>query len=71
MIVNLGEDELTLIRSIYLSPEEIFRTGLDVSEFAELIKDPDGLLWVDFEASPPETDEKILQEAFQLSSTCH
>lgn len=57
---------MTLIRSIYLSPEGIFKTGLDVSEFAELIKDPGGLLWVDFEASPPETDEKILQEAFSF-----
>ena len=53
-----------MIRSIYLSPEGIFKTQLDVDEYAGLLEKPTGLLWVDFEATKPESDEIILQETF-------
>ncbi|MBN1535526.1 MAG: magnesium/cobalt transporter CorA [Anaerolineales bacterium] len=53
-----------MIRSLYYSPDEGIQTDLKVAEFAHILKSKKGFLWVDFEATPPETDEPILREIF-------
>ena len=41
-----------------------FNTDLSQDEFALALQDPGGVLWVDFEATPAEMDEKVLIEVF-------
>jgi magnesium transporter len=53
-----------MIRSIYFAKDGTLQTNLDPQAFAGLIKDEKALLWVDFEATPPEEDEPILHEVF-------
>jgi magnesium transporter len=53
-----------MIRSIYFTSQQELRTDLQVDEFKAALSDPNGLLWVDFEATQPETDEPILREVF-------
>jgi len=53
-----------MIRSLCYSKERQFQTDLEVEEFAEIMKGPGNLLWVDFEATPPDKDEPILREVF-------
>jgi magnesium transporter len=52
-----------MIRSLYFSNGQ-FRTDLEVEEFSKALQDPQGLLWVDFEETPSETDEPILRKVF-------
>ena len=52
-----------MIRSLYFSKGQ-FRTDLEVEEFSKALQDPQGLLWVDFEETPSETDEPILRKVF-------
>lgn len=40
------------------------RTGLTQPEITAALEDPDGLLWVDFEATSPEHDEPFMREVF-------
>jgi len=53
-----------MIRSLYYSPDKAIETDLKVAEFAHILKTKQGFLWVDFEATPPETDEPILIDIF-------
>jgi magnesium transporter len=53
-----------MIRSLYHTPEKGIQTDYKVAEFAHILKSKHGFLWVDFEATPPETDEPILREIF-------
>ncbi|HET7088920.1 MAG TPA: magnesium/cobalt transporter CorA [Anaerolineae bacterium] len=53
-----------MIRSLYRAPDGAIRTDLPSDEFGAALLDPRGLLWVDFEATPPESDEPILREVF-------
>jgi len=52
-----------MIHSLYFSKGQ-FRTDLEVEEFPKALQDPQGLLWVDFEETPSETDEPILRKVF-------
>ena len=42
------------------------QTNLDPQGFPELLQNPNGLLWVDFEATPPADDEPILRDVFKF-----
>jgi magnesium transporter len=53
-----------MIRSILISKDGPVKEGLAVDEFAGALQDPNSLLWVDFEGTPPEEDEPILREVF-------
>jgi magnesium transporter len=53
-----------MIRSLYFTPQGELRVDLQVDEFETALSDANGLLWVDFEATRPETDEPILREVF-------
>lgn len=53
-----------MIRSLYFNADGSIRTSLQTDEFGAAIADPTGLLWVDFENTPPEADEPILRETF-------
>lgn len=46
-----------MIRSLFYSPDKAIQTELKVAEFPHILKSKKGFLWVDFEATPPETDE--------------
>jgi magnesium transporter len=52
-----------MIRSLYFSNGQI-RTDLVVDEFPKAMQDTQGILWVDFEETPSETDEPILLTVF-------
>jgi magnesium transporter len=53
----------SMIRSLYFSKGKI-HTGLGVDGFPKALQDPEGVLWVDFEETPSETDEPILRNVF-------
>ncbi len=53
-----------MIRSLYRAPDGAIRTDLQPEEFSATLLDSRGLLWVDFEATPPESDEPILRDVF-------
>ena len=53
-----------MLRSLYRSPDEPVRSDLSPQAFAEVLRDPDGLLWVDFDGESPEVCEPILRQAF-------
>jgi len=53
-----------MIRSIYITKSGLAKTDLAVEEYPAALQDPDGLLWVDFEGTPPESDEPVLQNVF-------
>jgi len=53
-----------MIRSLYRPRDGQMRTDLAVEEFGTLLQDPEGLLWVDLMAEPPEVCEPILLETF-------
>jgi magnesium transporter len=53
-----------MIHSLYFSPDKTLKIDLAVEEFPAALQDPRGLLWVDFESTPPETDEPVLREVF-------
>lgn len=55
-----------MIRTLYSLPEQDTRTGLPVKEFAALLKEPGGLLWVDFDAEPDPSAESILTGIFRF-----
>lgn len=53
-----------MIRSLYFTADGQLNTDLNESEMALALQDPQGVLWVDFEANPVESDEKILTTIF-------
>lgn len=55
-----------MIRSIYYSRDKQVVINLKPDAFRQALDDKEGLLWVDFEGSPPEEDEPILLEIFQF-----
>lgn len=50
-----------MIRSLYYSPGKPIRTDISPDEFPRLIRDRNGLLWVDFMSEPAEIAEPILR----------
>ncbi|HZD56259.1 MAG TPA: magnesium/cobalt transporter CorA [Anaerolineales bacterium] len=53
-----------MIRTIYFDAQGNMHTSLTPKDFPSALKDPQCLLWVDFEGTPPEEDEPILREIF-------
>jgi len=53
-----------MIHSLYYASDGVVRTDLPPEEFAGALQDGAGLLWVDFSATPAETDEPILRGVF-------
>jgi magnesium transporter len=53
-----------MIRSLYFPKDGNLQIDLHNEAFRTALQDPDGLLWVDFEATPPEEDEPVLREVF-------
>ena len=53
-----------MIRSLYFDSASGLRDSLTIDEIAGIVKNENGLLWVDFEGNPPEQDEPILREVF-------
>lgn len=53
-----------MLRSLYQTAEGTVCTDLSQEAFATILKEPDTLLWVDFDGEPPEVCEPILQEVF-------
>jgi magnesium transporter len=49
---------------MYRTPERTLRTDLKPEDFSTALKEPNGVLWVDFEGNPPEEDEPILTRTF-------
>lgn len=52
-----------MIRSTYYSQGKL-QDSLSREAIVAALQDSDGLLWVDFEATPPESDEPFLREVF-------
>ncbi len=55
-----------MIRSLYRSPDGKIRQDLPQTDFTAVLKEPDGILWVDFEATPVAQDEPILTQTFHF-----
>ncbi len=53
-----------MIRSLFRAQGGQVRTDVAAEEFGTLLRGPDGLLWVDMAAEPPETCEPILRGTF-------
>jgi magnesium transporter len=53
-----------MLRSLFRTPEGTVRADLSPEAFATVIKEPDTMLWLDFEGEPPEVCEPILRQAF-------
>jgi magnesium transporter len=53
-----------MIRALYFSKDEKLRMDLKPMDVAFVLREPDGLLWVDFEGASPEESEPILRETF-------
>jgi magnesium transporter len=53
-----------MIRSLFFSSTGSLQTGLDEAEFTTALQDLQGVLWVDFEGTPPESDEPLLLQVF-------
>ncbi len=53
-----------MINILYCSPEGKFRSDLSLDQAAEILASGVGVLWVDFESTPIETDEPILRQVF-------
>lgn len=53
-----------MIRTLYRDPAGRCRCELPVEELPRALREPEGLLWVDFQGEPPEVCEPILHETF-------
>ena len=53
-----------MFRSLHLSQDGHLRMDLNSMDIAFALQDLQGVLWVDFESTTPETDEPILQKTF-------
>ncbi len=55
-----------MIRAYYISPKHLGPKDLKPDEYAEALKDPQGLLWVDMQGESPQACEPILRETFHF-----
>jgi magnesium transporter len=55
-----------VIRSLYRSKNGDLRVGLGAADIASALRDPSGLVWVDFESEPPEVCEPMLTQVFHF-----
>jgi magnesium transporter len=55
-----------MIRIFYYDPEVGIQSAFQFSDVPTALQKPDGLLWVDFEATQPVQDEQLLRENFDF-----
>ncbi len=55
-----------MIRALYRSPDAHLEMALSPSEFGDALREPAGLLWVDFQGEPNATSEPILRDTFRF-----
>jgi magnesium transporter len=55
-----------MIRSIYYQPGQEIQTNLPLHEYATALKNPDSLLWIDFDGEPVPSAESILTGIFRF-----
>jgi magnesium transporter len=55
-----------MIRTLCHLPDQDLRADIPVKEYAALLKEPDSLLWVDFDAEPDPSAESILTGIFRF-----
>jgi magnesium transporter len=55
-----------MLRAMNYSQEGTLRTDLSLMDVAFTLQDLNGLLWVDFQGTPPEEDEPILRKTFNF-----
>lgn len=55
-----------MIRTMYRSGKGGFTTDLPSTHWRVALRDPDGVLWVDFSQEPPEAVEPLLRDVFQF-----
>ncbi|PWH13195.1 MAG: magnesium and cobalt transport protein CorA [Anaerolineae bacterium] len=55
-----------MMRTLYYRPGQELRIDIPVKEFSVLLNQPDGLLWVDFDAEPDIAVEPILTGIFRF-----
>lgn len=55
-----------MINSIYFAKGQELRNNIHPKEFASLLKDTNGLLWVDFSGEPDQSSEPILTGIFRF-----
>jgi magnesium transporter len=53
-----------MIRSIYFTKDGVCLTDIPRQDYPAAVQDLEGLFWLDFEGTPPETDEPLLREVF-------
>jgi magnesium transporter len=55
-----------MIRTFYSAPDQPPRSDIPIKDFASLLLNPDGLLWIDFDNEPDESAEPILTGIFRF-----
>lgn len=55
-----------MIRSLYSRQDGSLRADLDDSEYANILAEGQGTLWVDFQGNPPQEDEPLLRDVFKF-----
>ncbi len=55
-----------MIHTVYATKDGRLRTQLAVEEFPAALQDPEGIFWLDFEATAPLDDEPILRDIFHF-----
>lgn len=55
-----------MIRTIYYPSGGSIEDDFDPSALTQALQDPNGLLWVDFQGTPPEEDEPVLIDIFHF-----
>jgi magnesium transporter len=55
-----------MLRAMYLPAAGRLQTGLDKIDIAYVLRDPDGLFWVDIEGMPPEEAAPLLLNTFKF-----
>jgi len=55
-----------MIRALYFENEKLISTDLPKENFPEALRNPNTLLWVDFQGESPESSESILLETFNF-----
>jgi len=55
-----------MIRSLLISPDHQVSYDLPSASWVDAIRQPEGLLWVDFQATDPQEDEILMREIFHF-----
>ena len=55
-----------MIHSVYYAPDQPMQLDIPLTALPEVLQSGAGLLWVDFEGTPPEQDEPILTQTFSF-----